>query len=941
MMRRLGHVIIFILICESGVGQNPGYLIRNFDFSEIMPELSPVYCMVEDTLGMLFFGGGESLVYFDGTEWHTSRFNSGVIYSLFRDSKGDLWYGAVHDFGRIKRSEQSGFILESLAYLVPDSIRLFGNIVNILEYDSTCFFHSSTHIFGINGDKIKVFSNNSNYPKGFVAGNNYIVNQNISGFLKYQSGQFTPLPGGEFYKDKIVVGAVSLSSDSILIGTRTNGVFLFNQINGKSSVWLNGDSPIVELLKKTRLQHFISTPEGKLAFSTSDMGTLVTDRRGTIIRRFNNSSGTQDNRHNYSYVTQTNYFWMCTSRGASWYNVNSPFYIWGPDEGIPGVIDAIATYGHSVLAGTLNGLYIINDPLNPKGTIEQLLNIPTWGISAATLDNSEEVLFLSTQDGLYLLRDHTPELLFSGNTYKTIQLNSNKNIFISVGISGLHAFSMVNGKIKEYQLLKYLFSDASTVVQDNRDIWITYSYVGKLFQISQQEIIERLLSGELDKLTYNEISTDSPITGFNIDSDNFVFSSVNGFMEFDSLTNSLRRLKTWGQDVAGYRKKVSSMSMDSKGNIWLGGNNILLNRYDGTYSVYKMNFEDISNNFSLSLVHHDNSGRTWIGDSRGVMLIDSIITPRYDIPPVIITRVLQKDTLIHHIYTNNCLNNSDQTVVFKEGGEISIHYSLPFYGDNSGIKYSYRLDGYHNNWSNWNSEKHIFFHELKSGKYTFQIKAKLENGSETAPSYFNFKINRHWYETFLFKIIVLLVLLSIVRKFVRINLRKKTGLEIDSEEITEQRVRDQFMLKLIEKSPAFSDTSSAANRAGVDIPESTGANRQDKFIEELTSLVEKHISDSDLSIEKLSGMMNMSHKTLYRRVKSYAGMPTIMFIRKIRLKNAAVLLANTDLSMAEIAYRVGFKDPSYFTKSFGEEFGKTPMQFQKELEKIKKRKSET
>ena len=941
MMRRLRLIFIIILICESGIGQNPGYLIRNFDFSGIMPELSPVYCMVEDTMGMLFFGSGESLVFFDGTEWVSSLFNSGVIYSLFRDSKGDLWYGAVHDFGRIKRSEQSGFILESLAHMVPDSIRLFGNIVNILEYDSTCFFHSSTHIFGINGDSLKIFSNNSNYPKGFIAGDNYIVNQNITGFFNYQSGQFIPLPGGEFYGDKIVVGMVDLSPDSILIGTRTNGVFLFNRESGSSSVWLNEESAIVELLQKTRLQHFISTPGGKLAFSTSDMGTLVTDRHGTIVRRFNNSSGTQDNRHNYSYVSQSNYFWMCTSRGVSWYNVNSPFYIWGPDEGIPGVIDAIAGYGHSVLAGTLNGLYIINDPLNPDGEIEQLLNIPTWGISAATLDNSEEVRFLTTQDGLYLLRDHTPELLFSGNIYKTIQLNSNKNFFISVGISGLHAFSMVDGKIEEYQLLKHLFSDASTVVQDNRDIWITYSYVGKLFQISQQEIIERLLSGELDKLTYKEISTDSPVTGFNIDSDSFVFSSRNGFMEFDSLTNSLRRLKKWGEDVAGYNKKVSSMSIDLKGNIWLGGNNILLNRYDGTYSVYQMNFEDVSDNFSLSLVHHDKSGRTWIGDSRGVMLIDSIITPRYDIPPVIITRASQKDTLIHHIYSNNCSNNDDQTVVFNDGWEIAIHYSLPFYGDNSGIKYSYRLEGYHNNWSSWNSEKHIYFHNLKPGKYIFLIKAKLENGSETDPTCLYFEIEKRWYETFLFRIIIILVLLLIVRKYVRINLRRKTGREIESEEKTEQRSREQFMLKLIERSPSLEDKKRVRNIAGDHIPEMNEATRQDKFIDTLTQLVEKHMSESDLSVEKLSGIMNMSQKMLYRRVKSYTGMSTIMFIRKIRMKNAATLLANTDLSVAEVAYRVGFKDPSYFTKSFGEEFAKTPVQFKKELEQIKKSRSET
>ena len=939
MMRRLRYIIIFILISTSGISQNPGYLIRNFDFLGVTPELYDLNCMVEDTMGMLFFGAGKSLVIFDGTEWTSSQFLNSEILSLFRDSKGGLWYGAKHDFGRIKRSEQAGFSFESLAHIVPDSIRLFGNIVTILEYDSTFFFHSSTYIFGISGDKIKVFSNNSNYPTGFIAGDNYIVNQNIKGFLKYHSGQFFPIPGGEFYKDKIVIGAVGLSSDSVLVGTRTNGVFLFNPVNGNSSVWLNGESSIIELLQKTRLQHFISLPGGKLAFSTSDIGTLITDRKGAIIKRINKSSGVQDNLHKYSYVTHTNHFWICTMNGVSCYKLNSPFYIWGPNEGIPGIIDAISSYGKSVLAGTLNGLYIINDPLNPDGKLEQLLNIPCWEISPVILDNGEEVQFLCTQDGLYMLRNHTPELLFTGNIYKTIQLNKNKKFFISAGLSGFHVFSMIDGEIQKYHLLEFLFSDVKSIVQDNNDIWISYNSADKLFQISQQEVIDRLLSGTLEKLTIKEISTDSPVIGFNIDNNSFVFSSSNGFMEFDSLTNSLRKLKRWGEDVASYNKKVSSMSVDPKNNIWLGGNNILLNRYDGTYSFYQMNFEDISDNSSFSLVHHDDLGRTWIGDSRGVILIDSLMPPHQNLSPVIITRIFQKDTLIYHIYSNNCFNN-DQTAVFKDGREISIHYSLPFCGNNTNIKYSYRLEKHNNQWSSWNSEKHIFFPFLKSGKYLFQIKAKLDNGEETEPSCFSFKIERLWYETILFKIIILFVLLLLAYQFIITNNRRKSELAIESEELKQQRAREEFMLKLVERSPDLSTTSSTGNIDKGYLPESAESNRQNKFIDELTSLVEKHMSDSDLSVEKLSGMMKMSNKMLYRRVKSYTGLTTVMFIRKIRLKNAAGLLASTDLSVAEVAYQVGFKDPSYFTKSFGKEFAKTPVQFQKELKKIKKGKPE-
>jgi AraC-like DNA-binding protein len=102
------------------------------------------------------------------------------------------------------------------------------------------------------------------------------------------------------------------------------------------------------------------------------------------------------------------------------------------------------------------------------------------------------------------------------------------------------------------------------------------------------------------------------------------------------------------------------------------------------------------------------------------------------------------------------------------------------------------------------------------------------------------------------------------------------------------------------------------------------------FIEKFVSLVEENMSDNELSVEKLAGMLNISQKMLYRRVKNATGLSAKALVRKIRLRNAAILLSKYDRTVAEVAYKVGYNDPSYFTKSFGTEFKKTPLQFQRE-----------
>jgi AraC-like DNA-binding protein len=63
---------------------------------------------------------------------------------------------------------------------------------------------------------------------------------------------------------------------------------------------------------------------------------------------------------------------------------------------------------------------------------------------------------------------------------------------------------------------------------------------------------------------------------------------------------------------------------------------------------------------------------------------------------------------------------------------------------------------------------------------------------------------------------------------------------------------------------------------------------------------------------------------LYRKVKALTGCTPVDLLRKARLSEAYRLLLDSDLSVSEIAYKVGFTSPSYFTKCFKDEYGKVP-----------------
>lgn len=112
-------------------------------------------------------------------------------------------------------------------------------------------------------------------------------------------------------------------------------------------------------------------------------------------------------------------------------------------------------------------------------------------------------------------------------------------------------------------------------------------------------------------------------------------------------------------------------------------------------------------------------------------------------------------------------------------------------------------------------------------------------------------------------------------------------------------------------------------------PSEQAYKQETEFMKKFNKCVEEHISDSDLSVEDLGSEMCLSRVQLYRKVKALTGKSPVEIVRETRLIRASQLLADSSLSISEIAYRVGFSSPSYFTKCYRDLFGKSPTEVQR------------
>jgi signal transduction histidine kinase/ligand-binding sensor domain-containing protein/DNA-binding response OmpR family regulator len=102
------------------------------------------------------------------------------------------------------------------------------------------------------------------------------------------------------------------------------------------------------------------------------------------------------------------------------------------------------------------------------------------------------------------------------------------------------------------------------------------------------------------------------------------------------------------------------------------------------------------------------------------------------------------------------------------------------------------------------------------------------------------------------------------------------------------------------------------------------AKKDELFLQKIIGLIEENIADINFNVDRLELALGMSKMQLYRKLQSLTNMSGNAYIRHVRLMRAQQLLETSNLTVAEVAYQVGFNTPSYFTKSYKKEFGKLP-----------------
>lgn len=99
------------------------------------------------------------------------------------------------------------------------------------------------------------------------------------------------------------------------------------------------------------------------------------------------------------------------------------------------------------------------------------------------------------------------------------------------------------------------------------------------------------------------------------------------------------------------------------------------------------------------------------------------------------------------------------------------------------------------------------------------------------------------------------------------------------------------------------------------------------FITSLRDLIQQNINNPNFSVEDMGEKLGMGRSQFFRKTKLMTGYTPNDLLRTMRLQQAVKLLCSTDMNISDISHRVGFNNPSYFTRAFRDQFKMSPKEY--------------
>jgi ligand-binding sensor domain-containing protein/AraC-like DNA-binding protein len=391
---------------------------------------------------------------------------------------------------------------------------------------------------------------------------------------------------------------------------------------------------------------------------------------------------------------------------------------------------------------------------------------------------------------------------------------------------------------------------------------------------------------------------------------------------------------------------VKGIVEDNQGMLWIATDNGLsiFNPKTETFSNYSRKDGLLSSQFYFNGAIRDAKGKIYLGTDEGLMAVTGVNHAVHNAARLRFTELLvdNQPVFAGSDYLDDDISIAKRLYIHESDKSFTIFFSALNYGNDSQGVYLYRMKGYENDWVQLQPGQHsVRYSTLPAGSYQFEVKyiPSFDSDKEQVISV-DIKVTPYFWKSWWFVSLMVIAFIAFLLYIYTSRLEKMREREVeelyrpieaalkDSDEPGKLQSRIQMILENQKRYQDSQKKSIEADRKQV-------AEKERPFMDIVMEVMEKNYDNSEFGVQELADEMRMNRSVLSKMLNAETGQPTAQFIRNYRLDIAKKMITENvaNRNITEIAYRVGFNDPKYFTRCFTKQYGESPSAFKESLEK--------
>ena len=396
---------------------------------------------------------------------------------------------------------------------------------------------------------------------------------------------------------------------------------------------------------------------------------------------------------------------------------------------------------------------------------------------------------------------------------------------------------------------------------------------------------------------------------------------------------------------------VKGIVEDNQGMLWIATDNGLsiFNPKTETFSSYSREDGLLSSQFYFNGAIRDVKGKIYLGTDEGLMAVTGVNHAVHNSARLRFTELLvdNQPVFAGSDYLDDDISIAKRLCIHESDKSFTLFFSALNYGSESQGVYLYRMKGYENDWVQLKPGQHsVRYSTLPAGSYQFEVKyiPSFDSDKEQTISV-KVVVTPYFWKSWWFVSLMVIAFIAFLLYIYTSRLEKMREREVeelyrpieaalkDSDEPGKLQSRIQMILENQKRYQDSQKKSIEADRKQV-------AEKERPFMDAVMEVMEKNYDNSEFGVQELADEMRMNRSVLSKMLNAEAGQPTAQFIRNYRLDIAKKMITENvaNRNITEIAYRVGFNDPKYFTRCFTKQYGVSPTSFRdaQEDEKVDK-----